>query len=95
MRVNLSVSLKNLRGETILDNGKEIMLNEYVANMIVNEEAKDNPMQSFELAGKLYNATGEIEIAESEKEIIKRVCTSGRMTILFAAQILTIINNAK
>lgn len=97
MKVNLCVALKNLAGQDVVDQGKEkVMLNKFVAEAIALEEAKDgNVLQKSELADKLYNATGEIEIAESEKEIIKKTCEGGRMTVLLAAQILKIVNNAK
>jgi hypothetical protein len=96
MKVNLTVGLKDLAGKEIVDNnGTAIMLNKFVANQIVSEEAKENVLQRFELAMKLNVAEGEVEITESEKEIIKKVCEAGRMTILIAAQILSIINNAK
>lgn len=96
MKVNLTVGLKDLMGKEIVDNNSTaIMLNKFVANQIVSEEAKENVLQRFELAMKLNVAEGEIEITDSEKEIIKKVCEAGRMTILIAAQILSIINNAK
>lgn len=96
MKMNLTVGLKDLAGNEVKDaSGASILLNKFVANQIVSEEAKENVMQRFELAMKLNVADGEIEITESEKEIIKKVCEGGRMTILIAAQILSIINNAK
>lgn len=75
--------------------GASILLSKQLANLIVAEEAKENVLQRFELAMKLNVADGEVEITESEKQIIKGVCESGKMTILFAAQVLSIINNAK
>lgn len=96
MKVNLTIGVKDLAGKEVKDGANApILLNKYLANHIINEEAKENIMQRFELAMKINSANGEVEIAESEKEIIKKTCESGRMTILFAAQILSIINNAK
>lgn len=95
MKVNLTVGLKDLAGKEVINGGERIILSKFVANLIVSDEAKENILQRWELANKLNVADGEVEITESEKEIIKKVCESGRMTILFAAQILSIINNAK
>jgi hypothetical protein len=96
MKVNLTVGLKDLAGKEIKDaQGNAILLNKQLANLIVAEEAKENVLQRFELAMKLNVAEGEVEITESEKQIIKAICEGGKMTILFAAQILSIINNAK
>jgi hypothetical protein len=96
MKANLTIGLKDLTGnEVVNERGEKILLNKFVAGQIVSEEAKENILQRWELANKLNNADGEIEITDSEKEIIKKVCEGGRMTILIAAQILSIINNAK
>ena len=96
MKMNLTVSLKGLDGKAILNESNyPVMLNQQLANMIVAEEAKENILQRYELAMKLNVAENEIEITESEKQIIKGVCEGGRVTVLFAAQVLGIINNAK
>lgn len=96
MKMNLAVGLKDLSGKEIVDGSNNpILLSKQLANIIISEEAKDNPAQKYELATRLYNAETEMEITESEKEIIKSVCNSGRLTVLFAAQILNIVNNAK
>lgn len=96
MKMNLAVGLKDLNGTEIKDaQGKAILLNKQLANLIVSEEAKENVLQRFELAMKLNVAEGEIEVTDSEKEIIKKVCEGGKMTVLFAAQIMQIINNVK
>ena len=95
MKMNLAVGLKDLAGNQIMDgNNAPILLSKQLANIIISEEAKDNPAQKYELATRLFNANGAMEITESEKEIIKGVCNSGRLTVLFAAQILNIVNNA-
>lgn len=96
MKVNLSVGLRDLNGVEIKDaKGESILINKQIANILVSEEAKENVLQRFELAMKLNVAEGEIEITESEKEIIKKICEGGRMAVLMAGQILPIINNAK
>lgn len=96
MKVNLAIGFKDLSGKEITDAaGKKILLNKFIANQIVSEEAKENILQRYELAMKLNVADGEIEIQNSEKEIIKKVCESGRMSVLIAAQVLSTINNAK
>lgn len=96
MKMNLAVGLRDLAGNEIVDgNNTPILLSKQLANIIISEEAKDNPAQKYELATRLFKAETEMEITESEKEIIKNVCNSGRLTVLFAAQILNIVNNAK
>lgn len=89
--------LKGLDGRDLKDaNDKPIAIYQSLANVIVNEIAKDSIVQRHELATKIFNSQGsELEISESEKEIIKQAVTSGGVTVLLAAQVLNIINNAK
>ena len=96
MKVNLTVGLKDLMGKEIVDNsGAPIMLNKFVANQIMMGEARDEVLARWDIANRLNVAEGEIEIGENDKKIIKEACESGKMTVLVAAQILSIINNAK
>ena len=96
MKANLTVGLKDLTGKDVInDNGEKFLLNKFLANHIISQKAEDNAMQCYELAMKLHAAKDEIEIAESEKEIIKKVCKTSGITVLISAQILSIINNAK
>lgn len=96
MKMNLAVGLCDLNGKEIVGpNGEKLLLCKQIANLLVAEEAKENVLQRFELAMKLNVAEGEIEITDSEKEIIKKLCEGGKMTILIAAQILKIVNDAK
>jgi hypothetical protein len=96
MKVKFGI-LKGLDGKELKNNNEPLYIGKSLANVIANETSKDNTsMQKYELAIKLFNANDfEIEISESEKEIIKSAVNSGSMSILIAAQILTAINNAK
>lgn len=96
MKVDLSRPFKALDGKTdLMIDGKILIMGQYLADRIVSEQSKEQSMSMvmFELATKLYQANGEVEIEESHKEIIKQACSG--MMVMFAAQILTIINNAK
>lgn len=96
MKVNLTVGLKDLNGtEVVNERGEKIILSKFVANQIMMGEARDEVLARWDIANRLNVAEGEIEIGENDKKIIKEVCEGGRMTVLIAAQILTIINNAK
>lgn len=92
MKINLTQSFKDLKGEPLKDgNGNPIIMGQYIADCILLEEAKDSPMHKYELATKLFNASSPIDITESERVIITKVCE--RMRVGFAAQILLVINN--
>ena len=94
MKVKFGI-LKGLDGNDV-KNGSEYVYNDKtIAQIIATDAAKDNVLQRYELATKLYNANGnEVEITESEKEIIKQTINSGTLSILLAAQALSAMNNA-
>lgn len=87
--------LTTLNGKIVRDEKDEgVFLSALLANAIVTGEAKENTLQKFELAFKLNPAKDDvIEITDSEKEIIKKVCEEGRLNILVAGQILKVVNN--
>lgn len=95
-KVNLTIALTDLQGKEIKNNkGESILLNKEVATLLVMKEAKENILQRFELAQKLNKATGEVEVSDSEIELIKGALNGGGVTVLLAAQILQAIANAK
>lgn len=95
MKVNLTKPVLGLNGKPLEERGDVIMMNKVIANALMMQEAKENPMQKYELATKLYNAVDEIEITQSEKGFIKQICESGQLIVIIAAQILNIIVDIK
>ena len=68
MKVNFNQKFKDLKGQEV--EGIETM-NKVIAEQLVLQEAKENTLQKYELAMKLSSATKEIEITDSEKNLIK------------------------
>ena len=93
MKMNLSVPAQTLAGQPWKENGEVVMLNKVVANRLFVMDGKDKPVEKYELAIKLHNATGEVEITEAEKTLIKEA--SADLIVALAAQIQIIVNNAK
>lgn len=95
-KVDLAVALTDLQGNAIKNSkGENILLGKEVATLLVMKEAKENILQRFELAQKLNKAEGEVEITDSEIELIKSALNGGGVTVLCAAQVLQAIANAK
>lgn len=95
-KVDLAVALTDLQGNAIKNGkGENILLGKEVATLLVMKEAKDNILQRLELARKLNKAEGEVEITDSEIELIKGALSGGGVTVLCAAQVLQAIANAK
>lgn len=95
MKVDLSKPFMALDGKTILvdQSNQPIIMGQYLADRIVVEESGESPMARYVLATKMYNTVGEMEIDEADLELIRKACK--KTAVLFAAQILTIVNNAK
>lgn len=92
-KVDFNVPFTGLKGEAVVDEtGNPLIMGKFLANIIARSEAKDKPMEKYELCQKLFNATGEIELKDSEKEYIKTACESQGMTVMVVAQILKLIN---
>lgn len=93
-KVNFNVPFKGLNGEPVVDERNQtLIMGKFLANVIARSEAKDKPMERYELCHKLFTAEGEIELKDSEKEYIKTACEGQGMTVMVAAQILQVINN--
>lgn len=92
-KINFNQPFVGLNGEPITDERNQpLIMGKFLANAIASSEAKDKPMEKYELCHKLFTADGEIEIKDSEKEYIKAACEGSRMTVIVAAQILKLIN---
>lgn len=92
-KINFSQPFVGLNGEPITDERNQpLIMGKFLANLIARSEAKDKPMERYELCHKLYTAEGEVEIKDSEKEYIKSACEGQGMTVIVAAQILKLIN---
>lgn len=92
-KVNFNVTLKGLDGNELLGEDRQpIILGKFLANIIARQEAKESPMEKYELCHKLFTSEKEVELKDSEKLYIKNAVESGGMTVLVAAQILKLIN---
>lgn len=88
-------NVKDFAGNNVLDQaGQPLSISKMLANMIAGEEAKgDNVMKKLELAQALYKleVDEEYELADSDREIVKGIAESGKMTVLVGAQVLKAI----
>jgi len=94
MLINLSVPLCDLDGQPIKDQkGEEIIFSKQIGNLLFQAQDKDNPLQAYELAKKVYHSSGETDFSTSEVEKIKVKVKEGLVSG-FAGQALEIIAKA-
>ena len=93
MMIDFNIPLKKLSGEAIMEAGKPMCIKDLLANGLVNQRTNSRSMQTYELAGRIYNSETPINITPSEKDIIVEYLESrdNGLTVLAAAQILAIV----
>lgn len=86
-KIKLAIPLKLLSGKEAKDGlGKNIMLNETLANTIVSDKNSD-PVYAMILAQKIYNENNSLEFTEKDHKIIESALKGSQLTILIEAQI--------
>lgn len=97
-KVNLYKPILTLKGEPIKDSSTEsgnLMANEVVANMVSNSKADQKPVRQMEVARKIYNATGEIELEDADYERMKSAIKNSGSSALVVSQIEIMLNENK
>jgi hypothetical protein len=99
-KINLNVALKNLKGENLLDQAKEITeMRELIANALSvskPKQAKDI-IKQYKLAMKIFEVKEDLTLEEAEYEMIKDILEKNELnyTTLVLGQILEHLNTAE
>ena len=87
--VNFDVDLLNTDGTVFKDNdGKNVILKQSVANMIMLSKAKDDPARMYDLAITVRNSEGAIDLEDSDYNSILAMVKEGGLTNAVAGQII-------
>ena len=88
VKVILSTNLKELNGSDTKVNGKSITLGEAAGNVLSSSAAKQSSIKQYDLALKLYQTKGMMELEDAEVELIEEMLKIGKVSTLAAGQIL-------
>ncbi len=86
MTVNLNVPYLHITGEPIIEAGKPVTLRDGVVNSLVNPLPGGDGVKMlarFDLALRISKEDGDLEIKESEKEMILESVRSSGITLAY------------
>jgi len=89
MKINFNMGLKNLKGETLKDKGKDLTLKDVSTNALLGnyQDEKidgEEKLKRFLLATRIYESRGEIELENDDVKLVKDMIAKGYSTIVTA-----------
>ncbi len=94
-KINLTTSFKDLEGKDMLTDRKskdKMMMNKIVANILSIAKATKDPVRQLDISLKIYNAKKEIELDDSDIDLIKKVIQESNLSSLIAGQIIKVLD---
>lgn len=86
-KVMLNCSILNLKGDIIKDQtGKELKINELVANYLSSSKKTKDAMRKFRIAQAMY-LDGDMELEDADYKMVKEAVEEAGADILVTAQI--------
>jgi len=83
-KVNFYRLLVNLKGESVKDQetGEPLLISKMVGNLLVGSKAQKDAIRQMDVARKIYNSDGEIELEDADLETVKKVVGEANMSCL-------------
>lgn len=95
-KVNFTQVVIGMDGKEIKDVKEQpIMLNETIGNTISTSKAENDAIRQMTIAHAIYNADGEIELEDSDFNMVKSILKKSTLTSLVVAQAMTIMKEAE
>ena len=87
-KVSLNCNITTLKGEVVKDQtGKDIKMNELVADMLVGGKGSDNAMRKLHVAQAMY-LDGDMELEDADHKLVVKAVKDSQASVLVVAQIL-------
>ena len=92
-KLNFNLPITNLKGEPMNQGGEKMMMHEIIANMLSIAKPVDSnkAVRQLDVALKLYNSKGEIELDDNDVTMIKKITEASGTSTLIIGQIIKII----
>ena len=88
MKINFTVVLKNLKGETLKDKDKDLTLKDVSANALLGNYKEEidgsEKLKRFLLATRIYESKDEIELENDDVKLVKDMIAKGYSTVVTA-----------
>ena len=91
-RIDFTKALIDFDGREIIDNDVPMTFKSIISRLLAMCKADDKVMERWELAQRIYNSSGEIDITPSQIMLIQNALKESSLTTLVGGQIYHLLN---
>ncbi len=91
-KIDFTKALIDFDGREIIDNDVPMTFKSIISRLLAMCKADDKVMERWELAQRIYNSSGEIDITPSQIMLIQNALKESSLTTLVGGQIYHLLN---
>lgn len=91
-KIDFTKALIDFDGREIIDNDIPMTFKSIISRLLAMCKADDKVMERWELAQRIYNSSGEIDITPSQIMLIQNALKESSLTTLVGGQIYHLLN---
>lgn len=91
-KIDFTKALIDFDGREIIDNEVPMTFKSIISRLLAMCKADDKVMERWELAQKIYNSSGEIDVTPSQIMLIQNALKESSLTTLVGGQIYHLLN---
>ena len=91
-KIDFTKSLLDFDGREIIDNDVPMTFKSIISRLLAMCKADDKVMERWELAQRIYNSSGEIDITPSQIMLIQNALKESSLTTLVGGQIYHLLS---
>ena len=91
-KIDFTKALIDFDGREIIDNDAPMTFKSIISRLLAMCKADDKVMERWELAQRIYNSSGEIDITPSQIMLIQNALKESSLTTLVGGQIYHLLN---
>lgn len=89
---NLAIPVKDIEGNSMLDEkGNQLLLSKIIGNALFRVEEKEDPIRLYDLAKKIYYSENEIDLNQSDCQLILDKVKSMNFTVVILAPLFQVL----
>ena len=91
-KIDFTKSLIDFDGREIIDNDVPMTFKSIISRLLAMCKADDKVMERWELAQRIYNSSGEIDVTPSQIMLIQNALKESSLTTLVGGQIYHLLS---
>ena len=91
-KIDFTKSLLDFDGKEVIDNNAPMTFKSIISRLLAMCKADDKVMERWELAQRIYNSSGEIDITPSQIMLIQNALKESSLTTLVGGQIYHLLS---